>query len=375
MWFLFGLITLVSFSVYLGLKKRSANWKGTHTTHGPVVHESLFEINKKKTQRFKVAVSAPKEYDFSFKREGRFDRFCKSLGLSVEHQIGAAEFDNLVYVVSNDGHLVQQMSAQKSITDDVVQLFKLHRYGSTVSEVRCQNGRLWASFSVAKPFNEASNMNQLLKVPPHAAGLLQRVAVQLEANRPQTRGTQRDPFILRAAVLLAISTGLFVNGLTHAFRLFWSTDTFTVDTAQLWFYSVYGAAAIVGVLVLLAFAALGRSARTHLVLIELLLVGLMGATLTCFTELRDLNMEMDMSPVVKLRAEVLTKTVSRSRKGGTHYSIEVRDWVAHMDTRTIKVSSGFYSQIKVGGILDIHQRSGYLGMRWVEFYGRAAQGT
>ena len=383
MWFAFGLITLLSFTVYLGLKRHGAKWKGTQAVHKSIAYEYLFELEKtefwffyekEEVPRFRVAVKAPTEYEFSFNRESRMDRICKQLGLSVEHQVGTSEFDKLVYIVSNDGHLAQHMAAHRVATDAVIRLFRLSRYDAKVSKIHCQNGRLWAEFTVGRQFKDASNIKRLEEVVSHAAGLLQEVACQLEQHRPQSEARSRDPFIWRAALLLACSSGLFLNGILHFFRLFLNTDEFTVDTSLLWQFSGFGATAIVLALVILALVALGRSARTHLVLIELVLVGGIGATLTLFNELRDLNMEADRSAVVRLKSDVLSKSSTSSRRGGSRYTIDVRDWKNPGEIRTIKVSRNFYLKVERGNVLDIHERAGYLGVPWVEYYGVSRKG-
>lgn len=372
MWFAFGFITLISFSIYFGVQGRKARWKGSLASHRSTDYEYLFEIKKGKVQNFKVGIAAPREYDFSFKREDGFDRLCKFLGLSVEHQVGSEEFDWLVYVVSNDRHLMRQLSPHDGLTHSVLGLFKLQRFESQVEEVRCQHGRLWATFSVrGRLWDEASGVEQLRQILPTTADLLAQVVNQLVSRPAANPGKRRDPFVLRAAVLLAISTGMAVNGVLHFLRLLWNTSGFAVDLSLLWRLSVYSSVAVVVLLVLVAVTLLGRSARTHLVLIELVLVGSLGATLTLFTELRDLNMEMDSSVVTRIETSVQDKHIKRSRRSGTQYVVNVKDWTHSQNWREIQVPSDFYDQIKVGDGMEIRQRAGFLGVRWVESFERA----
>lgn len=384
MWFAFGFITLISFTVYLGLKRHDAKWKGTHAVHKSIAYEYMFDIEKyeyfyffkrEHVLRFRVAVKAPADYDFSLKRETRLDRMCKQLGLSVEHQVGDADYDHLVYVVSNDGHLAQHMTDRHIATDLLIRLFRLSRYESTLTTIQCRGGRLWAEFAVGKQFRGVSNLKRLNEVVTHAAGLLQGVAVQLEQHRPNSTANVRDPFIWRAGLLLACSSGLFINGSVHFLRLFLDTGGITLDTSRLWQLSLYGAVSVVTVLGLMALVVLGRSARTHLVLIELLLVGGIGATLSVFTELRDLNMEADASPIEHFKSNVVDKASSQPRKGFSRYTIDVRDWTRAAETHTIPVSRSFYSQVTIGTEVEIHQRAGYFGWPWVEYYGIARSGS
>lgn len=373
MWFLFGFITLISFSVYFGIQRLGTRWKGQIAYGRTVPYQYQFVRNKNDiTKRFMVGVDAPPDYDFTFKREAWFDRLCKFLGLSVEHQVGHAEFDKLVYVVSNDGHFLDQISGNAQIIDAVVKLFALRRLDSRVSEVRCLNGRLWVTFKVGRLFSSDTDLRYLYGLQDQAAELLAQVVGQLKSNPPLYQDRRRDPFILRAAVILAVSTGLVANGLVHSLRLLWTTAEFTVDRAELWRLATYCGIAVMVLLVCLALVALGRSARTHLVLVELILVGTLGATLTAFSELRDLNMEWDHSAVQVFQPDILKKSVSRSRKGGTHYYAHVRDWNGGYDSHKVSVSRTFYDSVNAGDRLTVRQRAGYLGVRWVESYARSS---
>jgi hypothetical protein len=366
MWFLFGFITLISFSVYFGIKRLDAKWSGQWAGSGSIPYEYEIVRNKKKTLRFMMGVEGPSGYDFAFKRETWVDRLFKFVGLSIEHQVGSVNFDKLVYVVSNDGHLLTSLSLDSKVQEAVVQLFKLSRYECHVTQVRCTQGRIWATFKVGRLFSTDSDLLRLHKIFPQAAALLQQASTQLKARAPLEQGTQRDRFILRAAAILALSAGLVVNGIAHGVRVLWESGSFTVDIQRLWVYAALCGGGLVAALVLVAIGFLGRSSRAHLVLIELILVGSAGAVLTCFAELRDLNMEMDNSQASSYQVLIQSKSISRSRKGGTHYYLLVPDWNREKDDRRIKVSREFFDSVRVGQQLEVKQRKGYLGLRWVE---------
>ncbi|QKO21874.1 hypothetical protein [Rhodoferax sp. BAB1] len=111
-------------------------------------------------------------------------------------------------------------------------------------------------------------------------------------------------------------------------------------------------------------------------LIEIVLVGALGALLTAFTEIRDLNMDLDTSSAHRYEARVVDKTISKSRKSGTRYYLHVpgwtgQDWTSLNDTERLQVSGDFYQRMQKGERIEIWQRSGFLGIRWVESVGRA----
>jgi len=370
MWFLFGFITLISFSIYFGVRRYRNSWKGTSQTSGQLSFEYKFEIDKGETKKFRVGVKAPAEFDFSFKRETSVDRFCKWLGLSVEHQVGRDTFDNLVYIVSNDGHLLQEVVGHHSVIAAVSKLFTNLKHDCKVAELRCAAGRLTATVEVGRGvYQDESELYKLKALLPVIGGWLDHVAQHLAAKPPGTPTKRRDRFIVRASVLLALSSGLLVNGGIHGYRLlFWSGQPFTVDTQKLWTFAALGGVGVVVLMVLVVVSMLGRSARTHLVLIEILLAGSVGATLTIFSEIHAINMEMDSSQALRLISEVTGKTTTHSRKGGTSYYVKVRDWNDSQATQSIKVSGSFYASVQPGQSMVFYQHEGALGIRWVNSY-------
>lgn len=368
MWFLLGFTTLISFAVYFGIKLRQSSWKGQIASDGELEYEFFFTKVEKRVKSFDVAVKAPREFDFALKREQPIDRFCKFVGLSVEHQVGFDKFDKLVYIISNDNHFLRNVVGGPRLIESAVKLFSGLRHECKVSAVRCANGRLWATVEVDQACGDDANLHKLQEVMPHVARLLEKISKQLGQNQPEEPGSIRDRFVYRAAILLAISTALFVNGVVHSLRVFWGTDEFTIHSDQLWFWSAICGGFVVALLVTGTLLLLGRSARTHLVLIEILIVGSIGSTLTIFTELRDLNMEWDKSSAEVIGTRVVEKKTSTSRRGGSHHFVILQSWSGQNSEVEVRVGGEFFSGVKVGDAVRLRQRRGYLDVSWVQSY-------
>jgi hypothetical protein len=127
---------------------------------------------------------------------------------------------------------------------------------------------------------------------------------------------------------------------------------------------LYCGAALLALLVLAVALFLGRSARAHVVLLEVLLVGSVGAVLTCFVELRDLNMEWDQQPAMRYEVTTVSKRISKSRRS-TSYHITVSGWPSKNNTAEIKVTSSLYHRTDRGGELELLQKPGFLKIPWV----------
>ncbi len=363
MWFVFGFITLISVAALSAYLRIHAGWKGKPGRVGDLPYQYKVLRSKYGITGFLLGAAGAPGYDFTFKRESSVDRFFKSIGVSSEYQVGNREFDQLVYVVSDNAQLHRQISSRPAIVDAVVRIFAaVESHGCRVREIRNSSGRLWVRMKTArKQFKEA----ELSGIAEEVVPLLGTIGGELERAPLAPSSRWRDPFVLKAALILALSTGLAINGAVQLVRLIWTTVPFTLDGRALLVGSLWWGGGIVAALVVVSLLLLGRSARAHLVLIELLVVGSLGAVSSAFMEMRDLNMELDRAPAVEYR--VMTHYTQASRSGrSTSYYVYVDDWTRESPVRRVEVSSGFYHRVNKGDELVVRQRPGYLGYRWVE---------
>lgn len=285
MWFAFGFITLITFSIFFGYRRLRASWKGIQAeTDGISWQYELCKDNYRVTDVL-IGIEAPKGYEFSFKHERWYDRLCKAIGLSVEYQVGNAEFDDLVYIVSDDNHLHRQVSANPTIVDAVLRIFRLDavRHQSKVEALHCSSGRLWLRIDARRGFEEGNVAALGREVVPW----MQKISDALSSAPTSGDSKWRDAFVMKAAVILAISSGLAINGGVHVMRLIWTKIPFTIDSTALLMDALVIGALVIVALVVATVLVLGGSARAHLVLIEILVVGSFGAMATALTELRD----------------------------------------------------------------------------------------
>ncbi|XOV78647.1 MAG: hypothetical protein ACFHVJ_17170 [Aestuariibacter sp.] len=363
MWFVFGIITLTSFCVYQAYKRINAGWEGETARIRDLEYQYKFEKIKGDIQAVKIGIDATQGFDFTFKREGSIDRFFKHIGVTEEHQIGNSKFDDLVYVLSDDKLLHLHISNNEKLVRDTIKLFS-YSDGSRnkVKELRCNSGRLWITYSTPDDFDEQEAPFLAKKLIPH----IRAIAKDLSVADFRDTAKGKDPFIYKAAVILAISSGLLLNGFIQTYRIEFNEIPFIIDTDLLLTDTIILSIVIVIALVFVALKSLGRSARTHLVLIELLLAGCLGTGLTAHAQLRDLNMEMDDSEWVEFVVTTHNKTMSKSRRS-TRYYLYVDDWTTdnRATHKKIEVPSSLYHSANIGGKLLLGQHAGYLDYRWV----------
>ena len=103
MWFLLGFVTLTCFVLVSIVKRHRSSWKGdeAQSDAGPY-QTKLFRNQLLRLKGGWVGIPCPSEYDFRLKPERWHDRLFKSFGIAAEYEVGDAEFDDRLYIVSDD---------------------------------------------------------------------------------------------------------------------------------------------------------------------------------------------------------------------------------------------------------------------------------
>ncbi len=371
MWSVLGLVSL---SVVLAWQIRwrwHRPWSGTPARRAKgIAHEERFLAHKGSTFAVQVGLPVPDVFRFELKRETWVDRFFKWTGLSVEQQFGHEGFDRLVYIASDDEHMWNQVADSPALRRAAQTLLLDTTAGCTVRRVFCAHGKLVAHIHRGRVFGRKDDASRLSRHVAATLPLLDGIAKALRASPSASQpAPRRDPYLLRGAVLMAVSTALAIHGLLFWLRPVLFDDAFLLDHDRLLHLSLWAGGAILLALLAAHFVFLARSARAHLYLLELLLAGSLGAFGTAASELREANIEWDQSPVVVREAEVLHKSISRSRKGGTRHYLHVRDWRDTAGTRKVMVSGAFYDAMEPGRVLVFHERAGRFNAAWARLVG------
>ncbi len=357
MWAFFGFSTLIISIIMLGVHRYEAKWSGIFANN--CYYKEGRNHKTKKLYWIEIGVSTNSILDFELKKESWLDRFFKAIGLSKEGLIGKDELERSIYVVSDDERVFSAL--QTANMHQELQYFfdsRLHP-GFRLKRIVCRAGKIRARFKV---MDSDSDYFYLIKlVQPHLRAIDELLPDQLLSDEPQ-----RDPYFLKSILILATSSGLAINGLVQLLRVGFFNVPFIVDAWQLWTMSLVYAAGVMLVLVTGTIVLLARTSRAHLVLFEVLLVGGIGAVISCVVHLRDLNIELDTKPATAFSTQVIDKDISRSRKGGTRYYITLAGWNENSGSKRVKVSYTDYGQYTVGGAVDVYQKPGYLNIRWVE---------
>lgn len=375
MWLVLGVITLIG-SLLVGWKlRREAAWKGNTDTHG----EFAFTRTSKKGRqpndwRFGIPVKDLPE--FRLKPQSLFDATFQKLRISNEVQTGDAAFDRTVYVVSDLPVVRTALQRDPELRRRLVALFQsFQQCGYRVREVRLARDRLWVRASSRQDFDR-SMLKQVRQ-------WLEQVAERL----PPAHGGQRfDPYFFKAAAVLTLSTGLAISGVLMLFGLSGAYPPFVAGSGGLWAASISATVPLLAALVFASLMLLGRSARTHLILVELLLVGGLGVWSWTFVGLHEANWRLDTSaprPVeltMVSKAHWTTKSTTRSGKGRRRRTTTTHHYELRFDRplsladgdsptgapHRLRVNQSEYLSASEGSAWQFVLRRGRLGWPWIE---------
>ena len=290
--------------------------------------------------------------------------------MAKEYQTGNRTFDDAVYIVADDAATQREITTSPALMEAFLALLDINTDLVKVHALKHRPGRLWleARFAEIAACSE-QDLQELARlcVPKLAA-----IAAALPARQTALPGKSRllsggaRAMLPAAAMALACTAGLHMI----FYFVFSGQVPYTLDRAALIADALALGGTILLALLLAGFTLTGKSARAHLVMLELLLVGGPGALGTAWAQLRCLNMEFDRTEAVNYKVQVRD-----NREIDDDRYIVIDDWLKPGETVAMPVKEKLYAQARPGALLDIRQRAGYLGYRWVESISAAEQAS
>lgn len=368
MWFGFGLITAgVAFGLALRARLQ-ANWKGQTRHFAPhgqrhVAYAYQSVTSKARVTKVRIGVTTLPGVHFQLREEGKPDLFFKWLGISEEMQTLDAQFDPRLYLESDAIALRDLLREQPQLRAAILRVFDIARANSLSScRLRCTHGRLWVEFTPARNSYLAPAERQLVAELLSIAGALQQ---------GQLSGSQaRDPFVWRAAALLAISTATAVLGGLGLIRsLVGRTDI--LEPWHLFAACVPLGLALAAAFLLLIVTLLRRSSRAHVVLIEAAIVGSFGFITATFALAREANIEFDTSTAQphELHGARVEHQVERRRRRTRHtYYLHAPDWRAAHSGEQLQftIDATTFQRLEGKDSVIVVTRQGALAHEWIE---------
>ena len=358
MWFGLGFLTLIA-SIVWSYRQQAIFWKGEPESLGEIKYWYKNETKNKKKNLY-IGLNCATAFQCQFRLERWMDRFFKRIGLSKEHQTGNPDFDRKIYLLCDNSTAQEFISSHPIIAEQVVRMVDVQDYGFLLQEITVYKGRIWAVYQDQGKQGE----QQTSLFVAHVVKMLQELGRPFDALPLGDSRQWVDPFLLRALVLSAVSSGLFMNAVLIFLRIQWTTFGDVLDPGLFWRDVLVVSAVIFAVLLMIAIYFVGRTSRAHYVLLELLLLGSLGTIGAVYGELYDYNIEMDTAAAKSYESTVLSKRISRGRRS-THYYMTLQRWPSMARNEEVSIGSSMYQGIQVGDSMIVTEHPGRLGYRWL----------
>lgn len=366
MWIAFGVVSLVAVFAYRLWRKRFWAW-GWKDDHGYLKYSGRpYKI--KVSQRHKVghvvsfSVECLPGIYFRIKRETKWDRYAKAIGLSMEKQVGDAEFDNQLYIVSDDSAWCDELGNRPELQRVIKALFADRRFIS----LTCEGCHLWGELEVV----EADIPEGVLRGEErnNIVSALHSIADVLKEIDFSGNGRDKNRFSLRAAILSSLSSALLIVGLVEWFRIGWvERGQVMLDASGLFAFSFIAGAILLFVGLMATAAILRGSSYVHIVMLEMLASGGIGLLLTGYVFARDVNCGWDAAEAKSSYVSVSGKHQGHRRRYGTYYTLTLDGSIMNQGLPgSLEVPFSVYRDAEIGKPLIITIKPGFLGYRWIE---------
>lgn len=322
----------------------------------------------KKTTSITTWIEGIYGYDFSLKFEGKFERFFKALGFNAECQTGEKRFDEMVYIVSDDEWLCQELKYNEAFRKTLYDIFWCYdEHNFDIMTIACFDGRLLVT-AVLKYEEEIEGLDESLvnSFTKELVPLMQTTISHLPSKQTIDEKLYREKTNSIAFGFYVLIVALLINGLSVLVLDMQSILLFPklVGSFSIIPLSIKVTVIILIILCILAFVLLRKSSRFAPFMFVLLTTGLLGIFTTTLVEVREINYIMDAYP----DKVVVTQILKKEKKGSRHtkYYLDVQDWTNPREIYSIRVDLGLYNQFAVGNRVKIVHKKGFLGFPWIK---------
>lgn len=352
-------------------------WQGFYKDRTPEGLEFKCHHN---SSLLSLAIPCTNNIRFSAKPENKIDRIAKKLGISVELQTGDAEFDKNIYLTPDNEQQFKALGLDKNLMDALIALKNksfaanffeskgsVGRYYKEIIHLKkiiCTGEHLIVTYNI--PNEIGNNKDWQYSAATHLNLIAERLALHKTKYNVNDFQWWNDPLNYKSAILLSISSALGVAGYIQFLRLRSSSTTTVLDISNLFFPSVTTSLACLILLLTLVWLMTGKNSRTHIIMLDMLIVGGLGMAAYIFSIIYDLNIMLDSSVGYKYKIQVIEKQKIFHKKFPTEYKIIYAVNKNHpLHRNSINVNSFLYKSINHGDFIEITVKDGFLNAPWL----------
>ena len=292
----FGLLFLVMLRLSLSMRRLSSG-KFEPFSWQDQSFAVKFSRSKRKVTELCLRIAIQDKLRFLLRRETRFDRVAKSLGIATEWQTGDARFDEKVFVLSEDVTLNRALTRDREFRDVCTGLIQSRES----AQLECRQGNLYLGFEVEgleddSPSGVGPKFSQDLAALVKLRTCLHRIHAEMWRE-------ERDPALTRKAWLVGISVALGVAGLVGFFFDI-PVNQHQVVREVIPRLATWITVGVVGMMLFATFAWLRSTPHTHAVLLDILLAAAPGCWAAANGGLTLYNEKLDRRLGFRLQARM-----------------------------------------------------------------------
>ncbi|WP_019594827.1 hypothetical protein [Thioalkalivibrio sp. ALM2T] len=301
------------------------------------------------------------DVEFRVKVRRWWDVLFTTIGLSVACRTGNLEFDRTFYLVADQAPLCRTLKECRTTQEAMLRIYReCEVNGLRFRQLRIRRQRVWVEV-VAKKHRAGSRLSApvMAFIP-----LLRQLSEAMESELPEAARGPKDSLAWKAVMIVSISSAMLITGFLYLHQRIFLPLPGPIRASEMVSLSIITGVIVFALLATLTIVWLGRTSRTHLVLTELALAGLIGAAMASYGLLRDINMSFDRSPALEHPVEVRDKTAERGRGYTLHY-LQLSGWDGPQEKRGIRVDRWLYHSVRAGDQLLLEEYPGRLGVPWI----------
>ena len=356
MWFLFGFVTLVAAIGFEFWRRHTLLWTPDDKCGG---YDYKFLKSKNGTTGLLLGTECSSGANFLIKKQTFTDSFFKRLGVSREFETGDLAFDATCYLATDCKELHQILVDKPKLRTAIKVILEFSGGGFKAAAIYCRGGRVWIEFDTDIVRSD-DGINLIVKKLGHPLSSI----VNEITDFAKTGQNWKDPFVHKAIIILAVSSAFVINAAIQFYRTTFNDLPFILYPKEIAIDALVYSFIVLTILILITLYWLKRSARTHLVLVELVTVGAIGLFSSIGLEMRDINIEFDKSKPEFFETKIISMHVSKGKRGTT-YSMKVKNWNCECGNLSIGISNSTYNLASISDPVMIAQRNGYLGYTWI----------
>jgi|GEM_PF-2101149 len=354
-WYLMLLALIAAACILFARRERIKPWPGSpRTTRTDKAFLWEYEISSGRRHRRPVAsrlgISASIPFAFAVEQERWTHRLSKWFGFCEEFQTEDNDFDQHVFIISDDKLFQQKLQNNIELHQLIVRAF-----AQGARKIYSSSGYLIIQLKEIQPEphpDMAESLTALLYDIKRHLGSSVAPPQEHETRLPTKLiiGKALPVFLLMAAMVTLIIN--LVMGFT------------IIDWEPMWpLLRDTSIAAILGILIAI-YGLFHNSSYGHEVLMRFLAIGSWSTVLASLTVLWFVNCQYDASEPQVYNQPALEKYTTRSKRV-THYHIRIANWHRPEKTIAVDVPYNLYASIRIGDQIRIFARPGYLGMEWI----------